>query len=213
MQNNLLFYKLINEELINKLCSNSNPFKLELNYTKACFQNKESESEKYFPIRGGCYPKINDKIYLDENEEISEELYKEFINSKMIIKNKNKKFFVVKTELRNGFFYGSLLDYFSKNIDNNKIILQIAAITTKKIPQNLKKIKDNSGNSLGHYQMLINRKLIKENFSNINQESLNVENNFGIRPELIAVSTENIFLCKKLLSLSYSILIQKLKGV
>ena len=212
LKNSLIFYKLINEELVNKLCSNSNPFKLELNYTKACFQNKESENEKYFPIRGGCSPKINEKIYLDENEEISEELYKEFINSKMIIKNKNKKFFVVKTELRNGFFYGSLLDYFSKNIDNNKIILQIAAITTKKIPQNLKKIKDNSGNSLGHYQMLTNRKSIKEDFSNINQESLNVENNFGIRPELIAVSTENILLCKKLLSLPYSNFTTKTEG-
>ena len=206
LQNKLVFYKLINEELVNKICSKLNPFHLEINYTKACFDKKDSENEKYFPIRGGCYPKINNNIYLNENEEINEELYKEFINKKIINKNKKygKKFYVVKTELRNGFFYGSLLDYFSKNLDINKIILQIASITSKNLPHKLKNIKDNSGNSLGHYQVLLSSKLGKEKLNNITQESLNAENNFGIRPELIAVSTENISLCKKLLSLPYS---------
>ena len=66
----------------------------------------------------------------------------------------------------------------------------------------MKHIKDNSGNSLGHYQVLLYPQLGKEKLNNITQESLNVENNFGIRPELNAVSTENISLCRKLLSIS-----------
>ena len=204
LQKKLIFYKLINEELVNKISSKLKPLKLDISYTKACYENKESENEKYFPIRGGCYPKINNNIYLNENEEINEELYKEFINNKIINKKNSKKYYVVKTELRNGFFYGELLDYFSKNLDINKIVLQIASITSKNVAHNLKNIKDKSGNSLGHYQVLSFPKLGKDNLNNITQESLNAENNFGIRPELIAVSTENISLCRKLLSLPYS---------
>jgi len=206
LQEKLIYYKLIDEELVNKVSSGFKPLKIEINYTKASFENKESENEKYFPIRGGCYPKINNKIFLNENEEINEELYKEFINNKIINnKKKNaKKYYVVKTELRNGFIYGSLLDFFSKSIDINKMVLQIASITSKDCTHKVKHIKDNSGNSLGHYQVLLYPQLGKEKLNNITQESLNVENNFGIRPELNAVSTENISLCRKLLSISYS---------
>ena len=73
----------------------------------------------------GCFPKINNGVFLTENEEIDDKLYKIFIENIDIKKFKNNKnYFVVKTELRNGFIYGNLLECLTQNFDKNKILMQ-----------------------------------------------------------------------------------------
>ena len=209
LEKKLKINKLIDNDSINKFCDNFKPYKLQINYNKASFddKNKENQEDKYFPIRGGCYPKINNNIYLNENEEIEQKLYQKFINNKIMnIKKNKKKYFIIKTELRNGFFYGSLLNYFSNSIDINKIILLIGATQTNQVNINsIKNIKDISGNSLGHYKILTYSNLNKDESNiNITREMINQENYTGIKPELFAIAKEDISLCKKLLSLPYS---------
>ena len=201
LQNDLIFYKLINDKSIGKLLKFlSKRFSFNLNYTKTSF-DKNDENEKYYPIRGGCYPEINNHIILKESEELNEKLYSEFIND---IKNKkkkvNKKYYVVKTELRHGFIYGHCLDYFSRTFDINKIIMQIFSASNGGIPNNLKNIKDFSGNSFGFYETIMNIQLGEAP----KKENINGVNNFGERPELFAVSQGNISFIKKLISLPNS---------
>ena len=203
LQNNLIFYNLINDDLVKKITDNK--FILTLNYTKPNFQNKENE---FFPIRGGCLPKINNKIFLNENEEFNEKLYESLINSNFKFKNNNKKFFIVNTQLRNGFIFGEILNHFTKTIDINKIILQTLIISNEKIPQFLSK-KDFSGNSIANYKLIMNE--MNEN-SFPTKEELNTKNNFNETPELFSISLNNPNLIKKLLSLPYSNFTSKTEG-
>ena len=206
LQNSLIFYNLITKESIQKNSKFLNDrFKFDLYYTKSTFENK-SENEKYFPIRGGCLPEINNNVYLTEKEEFDQKLYKYFTDEKNNKKtNNNKNYYVIKTELRNGFIYGNLLEYFSRNIDKNKILLQISCAVNKNLPPNLKNIKDMSGNSIGLYKILTNQEIPTN-------EELNEANNFGERPELLSISTENANYIKKILSLPYSNFSNKIEG-
>ena len=206
LQNKLIYCNLINENSIkNNVKIQKDALILTLSYTKALYEEKK-ENEKYFPIRGGCLPKINNNVFLNEIEEFNEKLYHEFIkhlnNTK---KNKQKKYYVVKTELRNGFIYGDALDYFTRIIDKNKKIMEISCAFDKKINNN---IKDFSGNSLGFYKTLANSRL------DIlpTREELNCQNNFGERPELFLLSSDNISYVKKLISLPYSNFSSQLEG-
>ena len=98
LQNKLIYCNLINEESIKKLSViQKNALILTLSYTKALYEEKKEE-EKFIPIRGGCLPKINDNLFLNENEEFNEKLYKEFTkNLNNTKKSKNKKYYIVKT--------------------------------------------------------------------------------------------------------------------
>ena len=210
LQNKLIFYNLINEESIKKNTKYENKIELTLSYTKADFENHE-ENEKYFPIRGGCLPKINNHIFLHENEEFNEKLYKEFtenLNNNKIKINK-KKYYVVKTKLRNGFIYNNSLSYFTRTINNNKKIMQILSLSNKNLTIKLKDYKDMSGNSFGFYKILIDDQI----GNNIpTKEDLNIENNFGERPELYSILSENPNYIQKLISLPYSDFSSKTEG-
>ena len=207
LQNKIIYCNLINEESIKKHSNlQKHTLILTLSYTKALYEEKKEE-EKYYPIRGGCLPEINNHLFLNENEDFNEKLYNEFTNKSFNKKNnKQKKYYVVKTELRNGFIYGKTLDFLTKIIDTNKTIMEIACAFEQKINKN--NVKDFSGNSLGFYKALINSEL------NIlpTKEELNCENNFGERPELYLISTENTSYIKKLISLPYSNFSNKLEG-
>ena len=204
LQNKLIFYEIINKESIEK-----NKDMLEgkllydLFYTKATFEEKREE-EKYFPIRGGCLPKINNNIHLRENQEINTEIYNSLINnydSKSLNKNK-KKYFLVKTELRSGYIFGKSLYYLTNSIDTNKMILQIALLfNKKKYSHNLNNIKDMSGNSIAFHKTILNRSIDCDVPKN---EEINKSNNFGERPELYAIATEDLDYLKKLISQPYT---------
>ena len=212
LPNKLVFYNLITKESIEKHTKIiDDKLKFYLYYNKASFEKKEEneeneEKEKYYPIRGGCLPKINNEVFLTENEEFNEKLYQTFIDNNNIKKIKNNKnYFVVKTELRNGFIYGSLLDIFTKKVDKNKMLMQFASAANKNLPQNIKNIRDMSGNSIGIYKILANQDIPTN-------EELNTENNFGERPELFSIATENSSYIKKLINLPYSNFSAKIEG-
>ena len=201
LQNKLIFYNLINENLVQKISDNQK-FILTLNYTKPNFHI--NENEEFFPIRGGCLPKINNKIFLTENEEFNEKIYESFTNSNFQFKINNKKYFVMKTELRNGFIFGELLNHFSKTFDKNKIIFLASLISHEKINFPSKK-KDFSGNSIANYKLIINEIIPTK-------EELNTKNNFNETPELFSITLNNPNLIKKLLFLPYSNFAAKTEG-
>ena len=141
LQNDLIYYKVINENIINISKPIQKKKEIIINYSKTFYDTKknkkkdnnnhinenENEKEKYFPIRGGCFPKINNNLVLRESEEINNKIYNEFIDEKINIKKieKNpKRYSVVKTELINGFIYNDLLRFYTSIIDINKIIMQ-----------------------------------------------------------------------------------------
>ena len=200
LQNKLIFYEIINKESLNKNKEMiEGKLLFDLFYTKATFEAKD-EKEKYFPIRGGCLPKINNNIYLTENQEINVQIYNSLINNydpKPLNKNK-KKYFLVKTELRSGFIFGKSLYHLTKPIDSNKIILQIALLfNNKNYSPNLKNIKDMSGNSIAFHKVILNRSIGCDIPKN---EELNKSNNFGEKPELYAIATEDLDYLKRLIS-------------
>ena len=206
LQNKLIFYNLITEDLVKKISGDK--IILTLSYAKPNFENKENED--YFPIRGGCLPKINDKIFLNENEEFNEKLYDSLINSSNFqFKNNKKKYFIVKTELRNGFIFGELLNHFTRIIDKNQIMLQIASISDENIPKNILTKKDMSGNSIAIYKLIMNE-INEESFPT--KEELNCKNNFDESPELFSIALNKPKLTKKLLSLPNSNFSSKTEG-
>ena len=200
LQNKLIFYEIINKESKEKNKEIlEGKLLYDLFYTKAMFEAK-NENEKYFPIRGGCLPKINNNIHLTENQEISTQIYNSLTNdydSKPLNKY-NKKYFLVKSELRSGFIFGKSLYYLTKSIDTNKIILQIALLfNNKNYSPNLNNIKDMSGNSIAFHKAILNRSI---NCDIPKNEELNKSNNFGERPELYAIATEDLDYLKRLIS-------------
>ena len=201
LQKKLINYNVIDNGLIKNYCSKSNLYvNFTINYTKSIFLDNK-ENEKYSPIIGGCLPEINNNIVLRENEEFNDLLYQEFINKKIRLKRiRNKKYYFLKTELRNGFIYGHILHYFTRTIDKNKIIMQILSSSEKAIPNHLKNIKDFSGNSLGYYDTIINTKFGYDPET----KNDNKENNFGERPEIFAIENNNFSYIKKLISLPIS---------
>ena len=204
LQNKLIFYELINKKSIeNNKEIFSMVFGYDLFYTKLTFEAKD-KNEKFFPIRGGCLPEINNDIYLTEKEEINENIYNNIINSydpKILNKN-NKKYFLVKTELRNGFIYSNLLYHLTKPIDSNKIIMQIAILVgDKNNNPKLNNLKDISGNTISFHKIIMN-KLINSNIPK--QGEINQKNNFGEKPELYAVANEDSNYIKNLISQNYS---------
>ena len=171
----------------------------DLFYTKATFESK-NENEKYFPIRGGCLPKINNNIHLTENQEINIQIYNSLVNNyeSKSLNNNKKKYFLVKTELRSGFIFGKSLYHLTKPIDTNKILLQISLIFNgKNYSHNLNNIKDMSGNSIAFHKALLNRSI---NCDIPKNDELNKNNNFGERPELYAIATEDLDYLKRLIS-------------
>ena len=225
LQTKLIEYKLVNNKLIQKILPFLNhPLKIKIKYTKPIFRKKKinnegnviiEEEEKYFPIRGGCFPSINHMIKLNEIEEFNKQSYEEFIKEKTIKKN-NKNYYIVKTELRNGFVYGSTLNYLSKPIDFNETILKICSILPKddlkKLPPKIKNLTDKSGNSLGHYKIMMSSSFEGIEINNIQPEDLNKINNFSESPELFSVLTGNVKLIKKLISSPYSNFRMKTEG-
>ena len=226
LESRLIEYKLIDNNLIKNLLPilKINLIDINIKYTKPIFRTKNiknknnrnnivEEDEKYFPIRGGCYPEINHSVRLSEMEEFNEQSYKEFIKEKTI-KNNNKKYYVVKTELRNGFIYGKNLDYLSKSIDINEIYLKICGIISKdhlnKISQNYKNLIDTSGNSLSHYKVM--NSSIFGSINNIQQNDLNKINNFSESPELYSILTGNSKKLKEIISNHNSNFTRKTEG-
>ena len=213
LQNKLIYYNVIDKESIEKnkkLLTDKLSF--ELIYTKASFEDKD-ENQKYNPIRGGCLPEINNNIYLSKNEEINEDSYNNLINT-LNVKNpiiNNKQYFVVKTELRNGFIYDNLLYHLTKTIDINKMYMQLAIIfnNDKEKNPNFNNLKDISGNSMAFQKILLNKSL----YSSIpTKKELEISNIFGEKAELYAVAIDDPHYLKQLISLPYSDFSAKTEG-
>ena len=93
LQTKLIEYKLVNNELIQKIIPFLNKsLKIEIKYTKPIFRKKKinnegnviiEEEEKYFPIRGGCFPSINHMIKLNELEEFNNQSIKSLLKKKL----------------------------------------------------------------------------------------------------------------------------------
>ena len=142
--------------------------------------------------------------------QFNEKLYDSLINSSNFqFKNNKKKYFIVKTELRNGFIFGELLNHFTRIIDKNQIMLQIASISDENIPKNILTKKDMSGNSIAIYKLIMNE-INEESFPT--KEELNCKNNFDESPELFSIALNKPKLTKKLLSLPNSNFSSKTEG-
>ena len=218
LQEKFIFYNLINDFYINKSpifeLLNLNPFEVSLSYTKPTFRDKNNlgnNQDKYFPLRGGCFPTINNKLFLSELEDFDEKLYERFTNEK-IINHENKNYYIIKTELRNGFIFGPKLEYLTKNLDINGIkMIFYSLLPNNKIPNNDKNLKDNYGNTLGHYKVMMSPK--SDNIlNNLTNTDLNNINNFSQSPELFCVALENERLLTKMLSMPNSNFQQKTEG-
>ena len=204
LQKKLIFHEVINKEFLeSKKERLKNAIRFDLLYTKTTFKERD-ENEKYFPIRGDCHPKINNNIYLtqkQETDEVIENILIKNANSKSINKSK-KKFFLVKTELRNGFIYGNTLYYLTNFIDVNKIIIQMALLfKPENYSSSLNNLKDASGNSIAFHKILLNQNI---NCAPPKKEENNNCNNFGEKQELYAVATEDFNYLKNYISLPYS---------
>ena len=206
LQNKLIFYEVINKEsILNNDKEISFNLEYDLFYTKPTFEEK-NEDKIFFPIRGGCFPQINNKIYLSENQEMNERIYDNLVKNKdikMLNKN-NKKYFVIKTELRSGYIFGNSLYYLTKPIDSNKILIEMALLTennNNNYSQKSNNLKDMSGNSLAFYKIALNP-FLDNNIPK--REELQKKNNFGERAELYAITIEDSDYLQKLVSLPYS---------
>ena len=206
LENKLIFNNIINEGSIKKYpIIQEETFILKLNYVKSVYEEK-NENKKTFNIRGGCFPSINNHMYLSEFQKITKTSYVILINNLNKTKEINhKNYYVVKTELRNGFIYGGVLEYLTKNIDINRTIMELSCVLNKKLSNN---IKDFSGNSIGFYKSIKNSQL------NVvpTEEELNTKNYFGERPEFYLIFSGNSSYIKKILSLPYSNFTSQLEG-
>ena len=105
-------------------------------------------------------------------------------------------------------------DYLSKPIDINEIYLKMCGMLSKdiinKIPSKYKNYKNSSGNSLGHYRVIMSS--IFCNVNNIEQKDLNQINNFSESPELYSVLTGNSKLLREIISNPHSNFERKTEG-
>ena len=155
------------------------------------FENREESS-----VRGGCLPKINNKIICFEKKDLISDKLIDLIKIKNCsfqtsdLSDVEKNYLILKTRIKSGFYRNS-----RTTIINRKILNMI------KNNQNCN-LKDNFGLSSGHYKMMCHDKNIIES---IQKEELDKKSFYGEKPEIYSILSKNKKAVEYLLSKGYNI--------